>query len=98
MITSTSWRLESDLDATNAELATIYQDVQSLACAIERLVRDFADQHSVSISLTLDGISDSLLDLANAAAGSVEMRAEELKRQIAAIEKTDLQRSAPIVL
>ena len=98
MFTSTSWRLERDLDATNAELATIHQDAQSLACAIEQMVQDFADRHSVCIRSALDGISDSLLDLTDDAAGPVEMRAEELKQQIAAIEETDLQRSRPVVL
>ena len=98
MFTSTGWRLERDLDAANAELAIIHQDAQSLACAIEQMVQDFADRHSVGIRPALDGISESLLDLTDAAAGPVEMRAEELKQQIAAIEETDLQRSRPVVL
>lgn len=98
MFTSTSWRLERDLDATNAELATIHQDAQSLARAIEQMVRDFADRHSVGIGPALDGISDSLLDLTDDAVRPVEARAEELKQQIATIEDADLQRSRPVVL
>ena len=98
MFTSTGWRLERDLDATNAELATIHEDAQSLACAIEQMVRDFADRHSVGIRSALDGISDALLDLTDDAARPVEARAEELKQQIAAIEEAALQRSGPVVL
>ena len=98
MFATTSWRLERDLDTTNAELATIHQDAQSLACAIEQMVRDFADRHSVGIGPALDGISDSLLDLTDDAARPVEARVEELKQQIATIEDADLQRSRPVVL
>ena len=98
MFATTSWRLERDLDATNAELATIYQDAHSLARAIEQMVRDFADRHSVGIGPALDGISDSLLDLTDDAVRPVEARAEELKQQIATIEDADLQRSRPVVL
>ena len=98
MFTSTGWRLERDLDATNAELAIIHQDAQSLARAIEQMVRGFADRHSVGIESALDGISDSLLDLTDDAARPVEARAEELKQQIAAIEVAALQRSRPVVL
>jgi len=99
LFTSTGWRLERDLDATNAELATIHEDAQSLARAIEQMVRDFADRHSVGIGIrsALDGISDSLLDLTDDAARPVEARAEELKQQIAAIEDAALQRSRPVM-
>lgn len=97
MFATTSWRLERDLDATNAELATIHEDAQSLARAIEQMVRDFADRHSVGIRSALDGISDSLLDLTDDAARPVEARAEELKQQIAAIEDAALQRSRPVM-
>lgn len=98
MFTSTSWRLERDLDATNAELAIIHQDAQSLARSIEQMVRDFADRHSISVESALDGISDALLDLTDEAASPAKHRAEELQQQIAAIEETDLQRSKPVVL
>ena len=98
MFATTSWRLERDLDTTNAELATIHQDAQSLARSIEQMVQDFADRHSVCIRSALDGISDSLLDLTDDAAGPVEARAEELKQQIATIEDAALQRSRPVVL
>lgn len=98
MFTSTSWRLERDLDAANAELAIIHRDAQSLACAIEQMVQDFADRHLISIESALDGISDALLDLTDDAARPVEARAEELKQQIATIEETDLRRSGPVVL
>jgi dGTP triphosphohydrolase len=98
MFATTSWRLERDLDATNAELATIHEDAQSLARAIEQMVRDFADRHSISIESALDGISAALLDLTDDAARPVEARAEELKQQIATIEETDLRRSGPVVL
>jgi len=97
MFATTSWRLERDLDATNAELATIHEDAQSLASAIEQMVRDFADRHSVGIESALDGISDSLLDLTDDAARPVEARAEELKQQIATIEEAALQRSRPVL-
>ena len=98
MFATTSWRLERDLDATNAELATIYQDAHSLARAIEQMVRDFADRHSVGIGPALDGISDSLLDLTDDAVRPVGARVEELKQQIATIEDAALQRSRPVVL
>lgn len=98
MFATTSWRLERDLDAANAELAIIHQDAQSLARAIEQMVRGFADRHSISVESALDGISDSLLDLTDCAAVPIEMRAEELQQQIAAIEETDLHRSKPVVL
>lgn len=97
MFATTSWRLERDLDAANAELAIIHQDAQSLARAIEQMVRDFADRHSVGIRSALDGISDSLLDLTDDAARPVEARAEELKQQIATIEEAALQRSRPVL-
>ena len=98
MFATTSWRLERDLDATNAELAIIHQDAQSLACAIEQMVQDFADRHSVSVESAFDGISDALLDLTDEAASPAARRAEELKQQIAAVEEWDLHRRKPVVL